>query len=264
MTEAAALGAVPAEPVDGSDPLAGVDAAGSRLVEALSGLGWLPPAEWCVGVDADRLEQVAEIVRQSLTEDLAIARMRSETARESAAATRHQAAAALRRASVALEQSTRLAAAYRALIVGEASRQSEDDRPGARESDPTADRESIGSSAADLDGRRTLPRQLAELRLEVAQLQRALATRTLIGQATGVVMQALGCSPDLAWQALRALSQRTNTPVRELAASIVNQIGSGPVREIDALGPLVRQASGGCRPAASSTGRPTRACPESC
>jgi GAF domain-containing protein len=53
------------------------------------------------------------------------------------------------------------------------------------------------------------------------QLETALASRTLIGQATGIVMERWGLDASTAFGVLRRLSQSENLKVREIAARIV-------------------------------------------
>jgi len=57
---------------------------------------------------------------------------------------------------------------------------------------------------------------------EIAQLRSALASRDVIGQAKGVIMVVHGCSADQAFAMLRALSQRTNVKLRDVAAQVVS------------------------------------------
>lgn len=55
----------------------------------------------------------------------------------------------------------------------------------------------------------------------VEHLQDALATREIIGQAKGILMQRLSCDEDVAFDILRRISQRHNIKVRELSSDIV-------------------------------------------
>jgi AmiR/NasT family two-component response regulator len=54
-----------------------------------------------------------------------------------------------------------------------------------------------------------------------ARLQARLETQPVIDQAKGILIARKGCSPDEAFDILRRASQRSNVPVRELAAQIV-------------------------------------------
>lgn len=57
-----------------------------------------------------------------------------------------------------------------------------------------------------------------------ATLRRALETRTVIGQAQGILMARQGTTPDEAFDVLRRASQRTNRKLREVAAEIVDGV----------------------------------------
>jgi hypothetical protein len=57
---------------------------------------------------------------------------------------------------------------------------------------------------------------------EVAQLRQALVTRTVIGQATGIVGGRLGVGMDTAWEILRRASTDTNNKVRRVAQVVVS------------------------------------------
>ena len=53
------------------------------------------------------------------------------------------------------------------------------------------------------------------------QLARALATRTTIGQATGILMERFGLDPDPAFDVLRRLSSQQNLKLRDVAEEVV-------------------------------------------
>jgi hypothetical protein len=53
------------------------------------------------------------------------------------------------------------------------------------------------------------------------QLEEALASRDLIGQAKGILMKAEGCDANAAFDLLRRASQRTNRKLRDVAADVV-------------------------------------------
>lgn len=61
-------------------------------------------------------------------------------------------------------------------------------------------------------------------------LRRALETRTVIGQAQGVLMARQGISSDDAFDILRRASQRTNRKLRDVAAEIVAGVSQGRSR----------------------------------
>jgi hypothetical protein len=63
---------------------------------------------------------------------------------------------------------------------------------------------------------------------EVEGLQHALATRDLIGQAKGVIMAALQCSPDEAFALLVKQSQAENRKLVHIAADITNNVQRRP------------------------------------
>lgn len=55
------------------------------------------------------------------------------------------------------------------------------------------------------------------------QFRTALASRDVIGQAKGMIMERFGVDASRAFAMLTQISQETNTPVRELAASLVGR-----------------------------------------
>ncbi|MCU1457767.1 MAG: antitermination regulator [Actinomycetia bacterium] len=71
------------------------------------------------------------------------------------------------------------------------------------------------------------------------QLEEALQTRDVIGQAKGILMVRDGCDADEAFRRLRVISQRANRKLREIAVEVVESAGPpspddgqrpGPVR----------------------------------
>jgi AmiR/NasT family two-component response regulator len=54
------------------------------------------------------------------------------------------------------------------------------------------------------------------------QFKAALATRDVIGQAKGMIMERFGVDATQAFAMLTAISQDTNTPVRDVAARFVD------------------------------------------
>lgn len=60
-----------------------------------------------------------------------------------------------------------------------------------------------------------------DLRIEVAQLRRAMQTRPTIDLARGILMASFGLSSDEAWTVLVSTSQNTNTKLHSLAADLV-------------------------------------------
>jgi len=68
---------------------------------------------------------------------------------------------------------------------------------------------------------------------ELEMIRDALETRDIVGQAKGVIMAALSCSPDEAFQLLRQQSQHENRKLVEVAADIAGRASSrvdGPYR----------------------------------
>jgi GAF domain-containing protein len=57
--------------------------------------------------------------------------------------------------------------------------------------------------------------------LDREQFNQALASRTVIGQATGIVMERFGLDEDAAFAVLRRLSQNMNVKIRDLASEVV-------------------------------------------
>ena len=68
---------------------------------------------------------------------------------------------------------------------------------------------------------------------ELDMIRQALETRDLIGQAKGVIMAALTCSPDEAFHLLKQQSQHENRKLVEVAAQIARRAcarSEGPYR----------------------------------
>ncbi|MFC8432844.1 ANTAR domain-containing protein [Streptomyces sp. NPDC057253] len=70
-----------------------------------------------------------------------------------------------------------------------------------------------------------------ELRLEVAQLRRAMRTRPSIDVARGIVMASFGLSSEDAWTVLVTASQNTNTKLHHLAENLMGAVHGTPVAE---------------------------------
>ena len=56
---------------------------------------------------------------------------------------------------------------------------------------------------------------------EVEQLEKALGGRTVIGQATGILMERFDLTSDRAFSVLSRMSQQNNVKLREVAEQIV-------------------------------------------
>jgi len=63
---------------------------------------------------------------------------------------------------------------------------------------------------------------------EMANMDAALASRDLIGQAKGIIMASLGCSPDHAFGLLVKQSQAENRKIVDIAAGITTQVQRFP------------------------------------
>ena len=59
---------------------------------------------------------------------------------------------------------------------------------------------------------------------QMANMDAAIATRDLIGQAKGIIMASLGCSPEHAFALLVTQSQAENRKVVDIAAGITEQV----------------------------------------
>ncbi|WP_106960744.1 ANTAR domain-containing protein [Streptomyces sp. 351MFTsu5.1] len=70
-----------------------------------------------------------------------------------------------------------------------------------------------------------------ELRLEVAQLRRAMRTRPSIDVARGIVMASFGLSSEDAWTVLVTASQNTNTKLHHLAEALLGAVHGERVAE---------------------------------
>jgi AmiR/NasT family two-component response regulator len=67
------------------------------------------------------------------------------------------------------------------------------------------------------------PKELEALRREIESLRIALETRTVIANATGLLMGVGNVTAEEAFEQLRRASQRTNQKLRELAAVIIER-----------------------------------------
>ncbi|TDE48523.1 ANTAR domain-containing protein [Nonomuraea mesophila] len=62
-----------------------------------------------------------------------------------------------------------------------------------------------------------------EVRTDAAQLQEALAGRSVIDQAKGIIMQTSGCTAEAAFEELRRISQHHQVKVADLARLLVEE-----------------------------------------
>jgi hypothetical protein len=65
--------------------------------------------------------------------------------------------------------------------------------------------------------------EFEEARTDAAQLQEALAGRSVIDQAKGIIMQTSGCSAEAAFEELRRISQHHQVKVADLARLLVEE-----------------------------------------
>jgi hypothetical protein len=80
---------------------------------------------------------------------------------------------------------------------------------------------------------RTLPAavRLFEADERASQLEQALASRSTIDQAIGVLMTQNRCTPDVAFGILRRASQNRNVKLRDVAAAIIERYTGHPAAE---------------------------------
>jgi AmiR/NasT family two-component response regulator len=71
----------------------------------------------------------------------------------------------------------------------------------------------------------TNSRSLSVAESQNAHLRRALETRTVIGQAQGILMAQRAIAPDAAFDLLRVASQRTNRKLHDVAMDVVASLG---------------------------------------
>ncbi len=65
--------------------------------------------------------------------------------------------------------------------------------------------------------------EFEEVRTDAAQLQEALAGRSVIDQAKGIIMQTSGCTAEAAFEELRRVSQHHQVKVADLARLLVEE-----------------------------------------
>lgn len=70
-----------------------------------------------------------------------------------------------------------------------------------------------------------LEAELTRLREELAGLRRAMEHRATIGQAKGIVMSRLNCSPEMAMDVLKKRSMVENRKLADVAAEFVRTRG---------------------------------------
>ncbi|CCH33430.1 ANTAR domain-containing protein [Actinosynnema sp. NPDC047251] len=85
-----------------------------------------------------------------------------------------------------------------------------------------------------LDG--TLAARIASLEAEVSGLRKAVQTRTVIGQATGLIAAVQGCTPQQGFRLLVAMSQHHNVKLHTIAVKLLDLAAElGPRRAVHAV-----------------------------
>lgn len=104
---------------------------------------------------------------------------------------------------------------------------------------------------------RTIPTatRLFEADERASQLEQALASRSTIDQAIGVLMTQNQCTPDVAFGILRRASQNRNVKLRDVAATIIGRFTGHPAADPPSFVPSNRRQSPP-QPAARSSNAP--------
>lgn len=90
------------------------------------------------------------------------------------------------------------------------------------------DRHTLALSAAQAGGAIALAQRLADAEEFTRDLQSALASRRMIDQAIGVVMQQRQCAEEEALSLLRSLSQQTNLKLHDVCTRVLTEIAGRP------------------------------------
>jgi anti-anti-sigma factor len=98
---------------------------------------------------------------------------------------------------------------------------------------PEQDGQSDGQRNEQSDGQSTEGAEPGDddLRIEVAQLRRAMQTRPTIDLARGILMASFSLSSEDAWAVLVTASQNTNTKLHALAGELVTAVKGDPLPE---------------------------------
>lgn len=91
-----------------------------------------------------------------------------------------------------------------------------------------ADRQTLAVIAAQAGGGIALAQRLADAEQFTRDLQTALASRSVIDQAIGSVMQQQHCTAEEAFDLLRRLSQETNVKLRDVCTRLLTGIAGRP------------------------------------
>lgn len=82
----------------------------------------------------------------------------------------------------------------------------------------------------------SLTARIASLETEVVGLRKALQTRTVIGQATGLIAAVQGCTPQQGFQLLVRMSQHHNVKLHAIAVKLVDLAAElGPRQAVRAV-----------------------------
>ncbi|MEU6095840.1 GAF and ANTAR domain-containing protein [Streptomyces sp. NPDC047079] len=95
----------------------------------------------------------------------------------------------------------------------------------------------LAQFAAQAGGGIALAQRLADAEDFTRDLQNALQSRAVIDQAIGATMQQRHCTADQAFAVLRALSQQTNSKLREVCARLLTDLGGQPPEQQPPLRP---------------------------
>lgn len=94
----------------------------------------------------------------------------------------------------------------------------------------------------------TLPDRVALLENEISHLREAVVARQLIGTATGLLAERMGCTTDEAWRYLTRLSQSRNLRVRTIAELVIagheDRLSPDDELVLDRLDPRLRRRAG--------------------
>jgi ANTAR domain len=82
----------------------------------------------------------------------------------------------------------------------------------------------------------SLTARIASLEAEVQGLRKAVQTRTVIGQATGLIAAVQGCTPQQGFQLLVAMSQHHNVKLHTIAVKLIDLASElGPRQAVRAV-----------------------------
>ncbi|MFS4091530.1 ANTAR domain-containing protein [Streptomyces sp. AF1A] len=99
------------------------------------------------------------------------------------------------------------------------------------------DRHMLASFAAQAGGGIALAQRLADMEDFTRDLQTALASRRVIDQAIGSIMQQRRCTDEAAFGLLRRLSQETNLKLRDVCTRLLTDLAGRPPAQRPPLRP---------------------------